>query len=200
MKYDIVSQVESEFGIKVAFAGKISPTQFIDGVLHKFCSRCQRFAPKDKYRYGGCNECDAKRSRNYYYKNIDRVKQRDKQYREENKDRINAAQRQSWSRSPSERLKSRLKSWYGISIDRYNEMLKAQNSVCAICHLTETRFVHGKVCRLSVDHNHSCCLGEKSCGKCVRGLLCNKCNTAVGLLNEDFRRIDNLKNYLMVNK
>jgi recombination endonuclease VII len=38
-----------------------------------------------------------------------------------------------------------------------------------------------------IDHNHGCCPGVKSCGKCVRGLLCYRCNTVLGLLEEDPR-------------
>jgi len=40
---------------------------------------------------------------------------------------------------------------------------------------------HNAACQeaewLQVDHDHSCCPGETSCGKCVRGLLCSKCNS-----------------------
>lgn len=56
--------------------------------------------------------------------------------------------------------------------------------------------------RLSIDHDHSCCnydsvRGHKvSCGKCVRGLLCSTCNTALGLLGEDTQRIAGLLSYL----
>lgn len=39
--------------------------------------------------------------------------------------------------------------------------------------------------RLVVDHDHSCCPGPKSCGRCVRGLLCRTCNSAAGLLQDD---------------
>jgi hypothetical protein len=43
---------------------------------------------------------------------------------------------------------------------------------------------------LSIDHDHSCCPGQRSCGACVRGLLCNPCNVGIGFLRED---IENLK-------
>jgi hypothetical protein len=35
-----------------------------------------------------------------------------------------------------------------------------------------------------VDHDHSCCPGRQTCGKCVRGLICRQCNTAFGVLTE----------------
>jgi hypothetical protein len=62
---------------------------------------------------------------------------------------------------------------YGINHDVYLEMLAKQNGCCQICGITEEE--HGK--RLHVDHNHTT-------GK-VRGLLCNRCNTAIGKFKED---------------
>lgn len=47
-----------------------------------------------------------------------------------------------------------------------------------------------------VDHDHSCCNRRGSCGKCVRGLLCRGCNSALGQLREDTGRIAGLIEYL----
>ena len=64
---------------------------------------------------------------------------------------------------------------YGINIDQFNEMLKKQNNVCAICGQPEIRRYksHGKegICYLHIDHNHNT---QK-----VRGLLCSKCNLGI---------------------
>jgi len=44
---------------------------------------------------------------------------------------------------------------------------EAQDDACALCR---RRFDEAHVPH--VDHDHRCCAGERSCGKCVRGLLC----------------------------
>ena len=33
--------------------------------------------------------------------------------------------------------------------------------------------------QLEIDHDHRHCPGEQGCGKCIRGLLCGLCNTAI---------------------
>ncbi len=66
---------------------------------------------------------------------------------------------------------------YGMSEYQYEIMLKSQENVCAICGEPETRKQYDKIRALSVDHDHKT---HK-----VRGLLCHKCNTALGGFNDD---------------
>lgn len=47
-----------------------------------------------------------------------------------------------------------------------------------------------------VDHDHSCCSGKTSCGKCVRGLLCSKCNLIAGLLELNHDKFPKVREYL----
>lgn len=49
---------------------------------------------------------------------------------------------------------------------------------------------------LVVDHDHACCPGDHSCGKCVKGLICFDCNTALGLLRDDAAAADRLAGYV----
>lgn len=65
--------------------------------------------------------------------------------------------------------KGQLKALYGITPEDYATMAKAQSYVCAICKGTTKS-------RLHVDHNHAT--------REVRGLLCSRCNTALGLLQD----------------
>jgi hypothetical protein len=60
---------------------------------------------------------------------------------------------------------------YGISKELYDELYRLQGGKCYVCQIST-----GKTKRLAVDHDHRCCPGPKSCGKCVRGLACGHCN------------------------
>ena len=82
-------------------------------------------------------------------------------YREENREQI--------------RLKShafKMKRDYGVSIEQYNELFTKQNGNCSICGKNQSVIDR----RLCVDHRHSD-------GK-IRGLLCGRCNMAIGLLDD----------------
>lgn len=79
----------------------------------------------------------------------------------------------------------KLKSTYNLSLERFEAMRAAQGDVCAVCGQPETAVIKGAPLLLSVDHDHSCCPGKKSCGKCIRGLLCFRCNAVMGNLNDD---------------
>lgn len=69
---------------------------------------------------------------------------------------------------------------YGITKDRYIELLKFQNNLCAICKKSSAVFC--------VDHDH------KSGN--VRGLLCKKCNSGIAHLKDNVIIITNAMDYL----
>lgn len=71
---------------------------------------------------------------------------------------------------------------YNLSLDEYESILKRQNYKCAICRKSNGNKTKE---HLFVDHNHNCCPGRFSCGRCVRGLLCDKCNRGGGFFNDD---------------
>lgn len=80
---------------------------------------------------------------------------------------------------------------YGLTPESYIEMEKAQGGVCAICNEPEREKK-----RLAIDHDHSCCPGLNSCGKCIRGLLCTRCNKGLGVFGDDKDLLLSAANYL----
>lgn len=70
---------------------------------------------------------------------------------------------------------------YGITFGIYQILYKAQSGLCAICHKPE------KV--LSIDHDH------RNSG-CIRGLLCNACNVALGGFRDNPKTLQNAIRYL----
>lgn len=84
-----------------------------------------------------------------------------------------------------------LKKTYGITIEDYEKLFNKQKGVCAICGKVETRIcTQGMVQSLSVDHDHSTGL--------IRGLLCDRCNKAIGLLYHDTDLLIKATKYLMI--
>jgi hypothetical protein len=97
----------------------------------------------------------------------------------------NMARRRAYRRdhphlqSPESRKKSNRKyriSSYGLSQEQFDRLLSTQQQSCGMCH---EPFMEGQL--IHVDHDHVCCQGKnRSCGECVRGLLCHACNIALG--------------------
>lgn len=87
-----------------------------------------------------------------------------------------------------------LKNRYGMAEADYEAMLRGQGGGCAICGGTAPG---GRGGVFSVDHDHACCPGKTSCGRCIRGLLCSRCNTAIGSLGDDPNRLIAAAAYLI---
>ncbi len=77
------------------------------------------------------------------------------------------------SRTKDYDLELHMKRNYGLDFSEYNKMLEKQNGVCAICSSSPPDH-HKK--RLNIDHCHTT-------GR-IRGLLCDACNRALGLLKD----------------
>lgn len=100
-----------------------------------------------------------------------------------------AAQQREYRATISDRLRDeRLRKTFGISLERYNEMLAEQGSVCAICGEPESIERNGKPRRLAVDHCHD--------SKKVRGLLCGNCNPMIGYAKDNIQVLTKAIEYL----
>jgi hypothetical protein len=110
----------------------------------------------------------------------------------------NMANRRAYNRlrghrqSPESRKKSNRKyriSSYGLTQEQFTRLLNLQQNACGMCH---DPFKDGQP--IHVDHDHACCRGKnRSCGKCIRGLLCHTCNIALGHIE---RRYAMARSYL----
>lgn len=139
----------------------------------KICRKCKIAQPFENYYaykntskiYSACKGCCSKSNKAWKSANPDRVKlsnqQRGTQW--------TIAARSKYALSEREKHDSYLWRSYGITLDQYEEMLKAQNGVCAICKDECNRKTTKRLC---VDHDHITGV--------VRGLLCFQCNVGVG--------------------
>ena len=142
----------------------------------KYCSSCKTMQPVSNYhrnkskpdcKDSWCKTCRAAVDAKSYERRRDR--------------QIAAAK--EWKRvNPDKYRDYLLRKTFGITLLDYNRMFDAQGGVCAICSSPPGRL------RLAVDHCHDTLE--------VRGLLCVKCNTAIGMLKHDLKIIAAASAYL----
>lgn len=78
---------------------------------------------------------------------------------------------------------------YGLSLDDFDKLLKAQNYKCGICSTGEPG---GQFKQWHVDHCHKTAK--------VRGILCNLCNRALGQFKDNIDILNSAVNYLQKSK
>lgn len=130
----------------------------------KTCSKCgyvgNNFPPS---RGSQCRDCKNAYRREWGNRNPDK----NRQYK------------QTWvDRNLSADRAKHLKRKYGLSEEDYAVLLAAQGGVCGICGGDETCVRRSKsgAEAFAVDHDHET-------GR-IRGLLCTRCNTAIGSLGD----------------
>ena len=135
----------------------------------------------------------------YREKNKEKIKAKKKTYREKNRGKIRAYQK-AWEEKNKENIRARkkiyrennkdkmrnrdLKRNFGISLHEYDLMLTEQKGKCACCGTHQNELTRN----LAVDHDHDTGL--------IRGLLCGKCNTAIGKLGDNIEGLMRALNYL----
>lgn len=75
-----------------------------------------------------------------------------------------------------------LKWKFGLTPEQREQILEDQGHCCYLCSLPLEN-AHGLP--VHIDHDRSCCPGDKSCGKCIRGIAHQKCNQGIGQFNDD---------------
>jgi len=178
----------------------------------RICHKCNRTLTSDCFNRTSPTKCkDCRKEYNAAYKaaNGERIRSNQRKYREEHREHTRKKSRDFYyshkleqdlkcKQYDLEHLEERrdrtLDVLYGITQLDYERIYSMQGGKCAICGKEET----ARACkssrpkRLSVDHNHK--TGE------IRGLLCNRCNTAIGHLQENPVTLINAANYILSHK
>jgi hypothetical protein len=141
----------------------------------------------------------------YRADNLERIKAKETVWRNENRERLKefrqipaikerAAQvsKEYGKTARGKRLRkiAYLRRMYNLDIEQYEAWLKLPCPVCEGKLDSDATGIDG----IAVDHDHECCSGHRSCGKCVRGLLHKRCN--LGHLKDDPKLLHNKAAYL----
>lgn len=76
---------------------------------------------------------------------------------------------------------------YGLTDAQWEELLSKFDGLCWICQVEPATHV---------DHDHACCPAATTCGSCVRGALCNGCNSGLGFFRDNVTTIRKAIEYL----
>ena len=159
------------------------------------CSTCGEMKPENEFSRDRHARKQSPRCRQALYGRtydcLDCIKKKRKELHRRNPQiaiRRNKKRRKEY-KNPEIRKKqvdARYRSRYGITYGQYEEMLKSQEGVCAICGKDNK---HKTQRRLHVDHDHKT-------GK-VRELLCIRCNTVIGNCKENIEILKKMIKYLV---
>jgi hypothetical protein len=133
------------------------------------------------YAKGMCQECyDDYKYKTRTPENIAATRTRVNRYARDNREKL-------WARN--------LKNKFNITADQFYAIIEKQGGKCgiALCH---KRPKENEVAFWHVDHDHDCCAGDKSCGKCVRGILCRTCNAGMGQFYHNTELMESAVSYL----
>jgi len=135
--------------------------------LQSYCIPCHKEANQASRERN--REKDRERSARWRANNPQKVKEKRDRYYQKNKEKLNANRR-----------KQHFLEKYDLLPTELAELQKKSKGHCMICRK--------KVEKLCVDHNHR--TGE------VRGMLCQRCNLALGQFNDDPRLLKSALAYL----
>jgi hypothetical protein len=137
------------------------------GEFSSHCKNGHARTPENIGSKGHCKACAL-----YYHRN----------WRNNNRERCRNSNR-----------KSHLKNDFKMSVEDFERKLQEQDNKCAICGRDFDSSLKGMP---HVDHDHACCSGVRSCGKCVRNIVCHKCNIVIAYADDDPEILQHAIEYL----
>lgn len=105
-----------------------------------------------------------------------------KQYKSPYCQNCNREIKNEWDKANPEKVRDKhFRRKYGISLEQYNELFELQEGKCAICNQESEKPLH-------VDHDHRT--------NKVRELICNNCNCALGMVDDNIEILESMISYL----
>ena len=161
----------------------------------KLCSLCGKTKPESEFgsargRPGGlaayCRPCAKEYSAKRRKGNPEPHRKASREWARRNSEHIKDKRRARYLKHRLAYRDQQLRRDHGIGQAEYEEALVLQGNKCGICRRHAELHLHGK--HLHIDHDHRS-------GK-IRGLLCSRCNHALGLLLDNKQIAANLIEYL----
>lgn len=118
-----------------------------------------------------CKPCGIQYAKTWVEKNPEKARATQHTWQKTNAKRKAITQKAWYDKNPDKVLAALLVREYGMSLEQWDELMLKQGGVCAVCSKEDA--CHK---RLAVDHDHKT--------GAIRGLLCGKCNKAVGLFQD----------------
>jgi len=145
----------------------------------KRCTKCGELKPETEFYAasectdglrGDCKECHAARGRELYAQNREQRIAYIRKWQREHPERVREYRRKNPERRAAQLRRLHLRRTFGMTVEDYEDILAAQDGRCAICgeQPADGQSMH-------VDH----------VAESVRGVLCVRCNNALGQLKDD---------------
>lgn len=141
-------------------------------------------ACQEKARLRPRKKADPEYHRSYYKKNKDKMSSQQRAHYLANREKYLERQKERDRRDPEARWAYQIQHKFGLSVEQYRKMERSQNGLCFICKKPPG----GRFRRLAVDHCHK--------SNVVRGLLCSRCNRALGYFQDDAAMLSRAIEYL----
>jgi hypothetical protein len=132
----------------------------------------EKIASKFKEYYDKNREKRIRYTKEWEDRNIEHVNAYRINFRKNNREKLRAQSKEYRKTHKQEERNRSIKRFHGLSPEEYESILNSQGGVCAICQKDQWNSKGP-----NVDHDHL--TGN------IRGILCNGCNTALGLIKEN---------------
>lgn len=167
----------------------------------KTCSRCR--AEKDRSEFyfkskspdglnGWCRDCCRAAQRIAYRRaydaNPEHYRRKARAWALAHREKVAEQSRRIYEGKRQRRLDR-----FKLTADDFVALVDSQGNVCRLCGTDDP----GPRGTWAVDHDHSCCPGSgATCGGCIRGLLCHRCNMGLGYFKENPDLLEKAATYI----